>query len=104
VETLSYVNGAYEFVFPMVVAPRYVPGTPTGRRQGNGVPPDTNRVPDASRITPKSPPPAMRSGHDISLDVTLDAGLLLDDVNSKTHDVDIERKDAHKRPLNPREG
>jgi Ca-activated chloride channel family protein len=27
VETLNYVNGAYEFVFPMVVGPRYVPGT-----------------------------------------------------------------------------
>src|ERR1043165_7595905 len=101
VETLSYVNGAYEFAFPMVVAPRYVPGTPTGRRQGNGFAPDTNRVPDASRITP---PPAMRSGHDISLDVTLDAGLLLDDVNSKTHLVDIERTDAHSARLHLRDG
>src|SRR5215211_6498808 len=26
VETLNYVNGAYEFVFPMVVGPRYIPG------------------------------------------------------------------------------
>src|SRR5262249_13878755 len=30
VETLNYVNGAYEFVFPMVVGKRYVPA--------NGVP------------------------------------------------------------------
>ena len=104
VETLSYVNGAYEFVFPMVVGPRYVPGSPTGRRRGNGFAPDTNRVPDASRITPNSPPPAMRSGHDISLDVTLDAGLILDDVNSKTHVVDIERTDAHSARLRLREG
>jgi Ca-activated chloride channel family protein len=104
VETLSYVNGAYEFVFPMVVGPRYVPGTRTGGRQGNGFAPDTNRVPDASRITPNSPPPAMRSGHDISLDVTLDAGLILDDVSSKTHNVDIERTDAHSARLHLREG
>jgi len=104
VETLTYVNGAYEFVFPMVVGPRYVPGSPTGQRQGNGFAPDTNRVPDASRITPTSPPPAMRSGHDISLDVTLDAGLILDDVNSKTHLVDIERTDAHSARLHLREG
>jgi len=27
VETLKYEDGAYEFMFPMVVAPRYVPGT-----------------------------------------------------------------------------
>lgn len=53
VETLSYVNGAYEFVYPMVVGPRYVPGSPTtGRQQGNGFASDTDRVPDASRITP----------------------------------------------------
>src|SRR5918999_1372417 len=29
VETLKYENGAYEFVFPMVVGPRYVPGKST---------------------------------------------------------------------------
>ena len=104
VETLNYVDGAYEFVFPMVVGPRYVPGSPTGRRQGNGFAPDTDRVPDASRITPNSPPPAMRSGHDISLDVTLDAGLVLDDISSKTHDVDIQRADAHSARLHLREG
>ena len=52
VETLNYVNGAYEFVFPMVVGPRYVPGSPTAESQGNGFAPDTDRVPDASRITP----------------------------------------------------
>ncbi|HEV8430141.1 MAG TPA: VIT and VWA domain-containing protein [Pyrinomonadaceae bacterium] len=104
VETLNYVNGAYEFVFPMVVGPRYVPGSPTGQKQGNGFAPDTNRVPDASRITPNSPPPAMRSGHDISLDVALDAGLVLDDINSKTHDVNIQRPDAHSARLHLREG
>ena len=104
VETLNYVNGAYEFVFPMVVGPRYVPGSPNGRTQGSGFAPDTDRVPDASRITPNSPPPAMRSGHDISLDVTLDAGLILDDVNSKTHDVDIQRTDSHSARLHLREG
>src|SRR4029434_1358223 len=49
VETLKYENGAYEFVFPMVVAPRYVPGSHT--RAGNGFAPDTTQVPDGSRIT-----------------------------------------------------
>ena len=31
VETLKYEAGAYEFVFPMVVGPRYIPGSPVGR-------------------------------------------------------------------------
>src|SRR6266550_4709561 len=52
VETLTYENGSYEFVFPMVVGPRYVPGNPTGAK-GNGFASDTDRVPDASRITPR---------------------------------------------------
>src|SRR5690349_8414580 len=77
VETLNYVNGAYEFVFPMVVGQRYVPGN----------------VPDRARITPRQT--LTRSGHDISLEVTLDAGLIIDDVSSKTHVVDIDRPDPH---------
>ena len=91
VETLKYEDGAYEFVFPMVVGPRYVPGAPTGEQRGNGFAPDTDRVPDASRITPKAAPAGMRSGHDISLEVTLDAGLIVEDVVSKSHGVDMQR-------------
>jgi len=29
-ETLQYQDGSYEFFFPMVVGPRYIPGQPTG--------------------------------------------------------------------------
>src|SRR6185295_15267014 len=99
VETLTYEDGAYEFVFPMVVGPRYVPGNPTGA-QGNGFSPDTDRVPDGSKITPKPAPPGMRAGHDVSLDITLDAGVPIDGLVSRTHDVDVERPDdrrAHVR-------
>ncbi len=91
VEVLNYDEGAYEFVFPMVVGPRYVPGTPTGESKGNGASSDTDRVPDASRITPRLA--EMRSGHDISLEVNLDAGLIVDDVSSKTHPIDVQRPD-----------
>src|SRR3981189_2432070 len=49
VETLKYEDGSYEFVFPMVVGPRYVPGVATGQK-GNGFAPDTTQVPDASRV------------------------------------------------------
>src|SRR5882762_374385 len=49
VETLKYEDGAYEFVFPMVVAPRYVPGSAKAAHAA-GFSPDTDRVPDASRI------------------------------------------------------
>ena len=99
VETLSYVNGAYEFVFPMVVGPRYVPGAAKPESQGKGFASDTNQVPDASRITPRMVPDGMRSGHDISLEVALDAGLIIDNIDSKTHPTDIQRPDAHSARL-----
>src|SRR3989441_8556019 len=102
VETLKYEDGSYEFVFPMVVGPRYVPGSTTGS-QGNGFSADTNQVPDGSRITPQPVPAGMRAGHDISLDITLDAGVPIDAVNSQSHAVDIERPDlryAHVRLKN----
>ena len=99
VETLNYVNGAYEFVFPMVVGPRYIPGAAKQESQGKGFAPDTDRVPDASRITPQSPPAGVRSGHDVSLEVALDAGLIIDTIDSKTHPTDIQRPDAHSARL-----
>lgn len=102
VETLKYEDGSYEFVFPMVVGPRYVPGNATGA-QGNGFTPDTDRVPDASRITPKPPPPGMRAGHDISIDVTLDAGVPIDAVNAKTHEVLLERADIRRAHISLKE-
>ena len=90
VETLKYEDGSYEFVFPMVVGPRYIPGNATGA-QSTGLAPDTDKVPDASRITPPPPPAGMRAGHDISVEVSLDAGVPIDALNSKTHQVIVER-------------
>ena len=68
VETLKYEDGAYEFVFPMVVGPRYIPGNATGK-QAVGLAPDTDRVPDPSKITPM--PPKERARQHISIIVKL---------------------------------
>ena len=43
-------------------------------KHGIGYEPDTNQVPDASRITPAPVRPPMRAGHDISLKVSIDTG------------------------------
>jgi len=90
VETLKYEDGSYQFVFPMVVAPRYIPGAPTSNGAG-GTSPNTTQVPDASRITPPVTPKGTRAGQDISVDVTLDAGVPLESIESKTHEIDVER-------------
>jgi Ca-activated chloride channel family protein len=94
VETVPYEAGSYEFVFPTVVGPRYIPGQPTGRT-GGGWANDTNRVPDASRITPPVTPPGLRAGHDISIEVKVDAGLPIQSIASKSLPVAIDRPGAN---------
>ncbi len=64
--------------------------SPSGQT-GGGWAPDTDQVPDASRITPPVAKPGTRAGHDISLAVKLDAGVPVRNITSKSHDVDIRR-------------
>lgn len=94
VETLKYEEGSYEFVFPMVVGPRYIPGAATGK-QGGGFAADTDRVPDASRITPVVAQQGKRAGHDISIEVALDAGVPIDGLKSTLHEIDLEQPTNH---------
>ena len=86
VDTLQYEDGLFEFVFPMVVGPRYMPGSPTGK-QGTGWAQDTTSVPDASRLSPPVAPPGTRAGHDIRLTVHLDAGTEVFDLHSTLHEI-----------------
>ena len=52
-QPLPYQDGEVTFRFPLVVAPRYIPGRPLGGAPaGSGVAADTDAVPDASRISP----------------------------------------------------
>jgi Ca-activated chloride channel family protein len=90
VDVLKYDMGTYEFHFPMVVGPRYIPGGATGK-SGTGWAPDTDRVPDASRITPPVLKPGQRNGHDISLSVKVDAGVPVHDVKIVNHKAQMER-------------
>jgi len=53
VGVLPYSGGEVTFRFPLVVAPRYIPGVALfGTSVGDGTAVDTNAVPDASRISP----------------------------------------------------
>jgi Ca-activated chloride channel homolog len=103
VETLRYEAGSYEFVFPMVVGPRYIPGTVAVGLQGGGWAPDTNRVPDASRITPWVAAKGTRAGHDISLELAVDAGVPIQELHSKTHVIDVDRQSASRATVRLRD-
>lgn len=95
VQDLAYDHGTYEYTFPMVVGPRYIPGTrntSTGSKQGGGWSENTDRVPDASRITPPVLKPEYRSSHDISLKLTVDAGVPIQNFSCPSHDIDQQVK------------
>lgn len=86
---LALGDGEATFRFPLVVAPRYMPGAPLpGASVGDGIAADTDAVPDASRISP----PILLAGQPnpvrLSLEVALDpAGLSLSNIRSSLHVV-----------------
>ena len=96
IELLKYEAGTYEFAFPLVVGPRYIPGNPTSAGD-HGTMPNSDQVPDASRI---SPPVAgvhtddATAGHDISMEVNLAAGVPVGDVESTSHKIFADRTGA----------
>lgn len=93
---LSYEDGEATYRLPLVVAPRYIPGVPLpGRSVGDGVQPDTDAVPDASRITPPILLPGFPNPVDLSIGVDLDpAGLQLHGIRSSLHAIKTETTDS----------
>ncbi|MGI8328327.1 VIT domain-containing protein [Actinomadura scrupuli] len=86
-QPLPYEDGAATFRFPLVVAPRYIPGRPVDDLPaGDGVEPDTDDVPDASRISPPVLLPGFPDPVRLSLTLELDpAGLPLSEIRSSLH-------------------
>lgn len=90
VDLLAYEAGNFTFSFPTVVGPRFNPGSPVGK-QGLGRAPDTDVVPDASKITPQVAAEGTRAGHDISISLDIAAGIPIGEIQSKLHEVSITR-------------
>jgi Ca-activated chloride channel family protein len=90
VQPLRPERGRYELVLPTVVGPRFVPGTPTGTHEGTGMVPDTDAVPDASRITPPVLGPGLRSCGDLEIEVSIDAGGPIEGLATTSHRIAAE--------------
>jgi len=87
VQPLEAIDGRFVWRFPTVVAPRYHSGAPIGH-DGLGVHPDTDHVPDASRI---SPPLRLAGGTTLDLQVEL-AGAV-SEVCASSHAVAMRFED-----------
>lgn len=99
-DTVRLDGGTFSYRFPMVVAPRYIPGSaidqgeqPLSFDEG-GWAVTTDMVPDAPEITP----PVMADGeeriHPVELSLTLKAGFPVRDLSSLYHGVEIDKEDA----------
>src|SRR4051812_1867351 len=83
--TLNYNDGAYEFVFPMVVGPRF---NPAGSTQGIGAVSRDDRGQSGQSTEIQYLRPSERSGHDISLSLAIDAGLPIDKLECASHAIE----------------
>ena len=112
-QTLRYDEGRFSLRLPLAITPRYIPGAPlagdlladrhrevTGRIHvaaagASGWALDTDAVPDAARITPPIPHPdglAERLLNPVTLAIELDAGMPVAAIESRYHDLHVERK------------
>ena len=89
VGALALERNEATFRFPLVVAPRYIPGAPLpGESVGEGVASDTDAVPDASRITPPVLLPGYPNPVRLKLRVDIDpSGLPMSQLRSSLHAV-----------------
>ncbi|MFM9995303.1 MAG: VIT domain-containing protein [Phycisphaerales bacterium] len=90
--TLAYHDGWFEFVFPMVVGPRFNPprdlrhkpfrdGVGSVERGADGA---SRQVTEVQYLRP-----AERSGHDIAVKVAIDAGVPIESLECRSHQVNV---------------
>jgi Ca-activated chloride channel family protein len=94
-QSLQLDQGEFSLRFPMVVAPRYIPGQElsesaglgTAINTGMGWAPDTDRVPDGSHITPPVRHPDAGPINPVEIRVDLAPGFELDRLESPYHEI-----------------
>ena len=99
-QALRYDNGRYSLRFPMVIGPRYIPGNlRVSSGENLGWSPDTDQVPDASRVTPPVLRPEAGPINPVTLRVELDAGVPIAQLTSPYHRVDARVLSESRRSI-----
>ena len=88
-----------EWRFPLVVAPRYIPGTLLGvEPAGHGTTPDTDQVPEPSRLNPPILLPGYPNPIRLRLEVELQPGEIpISNLRSSLHTVTEEKEGDTRR-------
>ena len=89
-ENIRFDEGRFSIRFPMTLTPRYLSGQALPDKVGSGWSPDTDDVPDASRITP--PQVTSSRGHQVSLRADVNAGMPLEIIASRYHPVSVSEE------------
>jgi Ca-activated chloride channel family protein len=94
--TLRYDDGAYEFVFPMVVGPRYNPPATTDviDSVARGAHNASGQNTEVQYLAPNE-----RSGHDVSVSLNIKAGVNIENVRCVNHSVDIKESSESERQI-----
>ena len=90
---LAVADGMATFRFPLVVAPRYMPGRSLGDANiGDGVASDTDATPDASRISPPVLLPGYPNPVQLTVDLELDLTALgLQEIECSLHELVLDQ-------------
>ncbi|MCP4592435.1 MAG: VWA domain-containing protein, partial [bacterium] len=91
--TLAYADGWYEFVFPMVVGPRF---NPPGQTDGIGAVGHGHGGASGQSTEVQYLKPGERSGHDIALAVSIDAGVSIEEIVSRSHVIKVHQPEAER--------
>jgi len=97
-QSLKFDKDVFRLRFPLVVAPRYIPGNSievvenVSNFTGSGWASNTNQVKDASRITPPVAHPIMGKLNPVSIQIDLNAGFPMKLVQSSYHEIDKDIK------------
>lgn len=86
VQPIAQEAGRGTLSLPTVVGPRFTPGTSTGR-SGAGVSPDTDEVPDASKITPPVLDPKSRGCAPLLITVDIESSISIGSLASANHAI-----------------
>ena len=117
-QTVRYADNRFSIRFPMVVAPRFIPGRITSdiatdipasgmtsiqtieetlsASNGMGWSMNTDQVPDASRITPPVITVDEPVVNPVKFNINLNAGIDLADITSRYHNIKVERQGVGK--------